>query len=70
MSSTEMARADFTPTGSYAVADDPLLFGDVNGDGKQDLILGNADFGTFIFDGNGDGTFQAPPGAPVSGSGR
>jgi hypothetical protein len=58
-------KGGFTPTGSYAVAGNPLLFADVNGDGKQDLIPGG--LATFIFPGNGDGTFQAPPGTPVSG---
>ncbi len=58
-------KGGFTPTGSYAVAGNPLFFADVNGDGKQDLIPGGLE--TFIFPGNGDGTFQAPPGTPVSG---
>jgi hypothetical protein len=58
-------KGGFTPTGSYAVAGNPLLFADVNGDGKQDLIAGG--LATFLFPGNGDGTFQAPPGTPVSG---
>jgi hypothetical protein len=58
-------KGGFTPTGSYAVAGNPLFFADVNGDGKQDLIPGGLE--TFIFHGNGDGTFQAPPGTPVSG---
>ncbi|WP_158750816.1 FG-GAP-like repeat-containing protein [Acidobacterium sp. S8] len=60
-------KGGFTPIGSYALTGSPLLFADVNGDGKQDLILGNAAAGTFIFSGNGDGTLQAPPGTPVSG---
>jgi hypothetical protein len=58
-------KGGFTPTGSYAVTGNPLLFADVNGDGKQDLIASALE--TFIFPGNGDGTFQAPPGTPVSG---
>jgi hypothetical protein len=58
-------KGGFTPTGSYAVTGNPLLFADVNGDGKQDLIPSAIE--TFIFPGNGDGTFQAPPGTPVSG---
>lgn len=58
-------KGGFTASGSYAVPDG--LFADVNGDGKPDLITASSSNGVFIFPGNGDGTFQAPPGAPVSG---
>jgi hypothetical protein len=60
-------KANFTPTGSYALATSPLLFADVNGDGKQDLIAAGGGGGLLIFPGNGDGTFQAPPSAPFNG---
>ncbi len=61
-------KGGFTPTGSLrcyyrAVR---LLFADVNGDGNQDLIAAGGSSEVFIFLGNGDGTFQAPPGTPVS----
>jgi len=59
-------KANFTPTGSYALAASAPLFADVNGDGKQDLIAAGSG-GLFIFPGNGDGTFQAPPSAPFYG---
>jgi hypothetical protein len=38
----------------------------VNGDGNLDAI-GGTEVAAFIFAGNGDGTFQAPPATPVSG---
>jgi len=61
-------KGGFTPTGSYGVgfSANPVLFADVNGDGKQDLILTSFN-GAVIFPGNGDGTFQAPPATPVYG---
>jgi hypothetical protein len=60
-------KGNFTPTGSYGVGFvSPVLFADVNGDGKQDLILANP-IGAVIFPGNGDSTFQAPPATPVYG---
>jgi hypothetical protein len=61
-------KGNFTATGSYApgYVGNPLLFADVNGDGKQDMILGNT-AADYIFAGNGDGTFQAPPATPVYG---
>jgi hypothetical protein len=41
-----------------------MAYGDVNGDGKQDLILtladSTADLDALVLLGNGDGTFQAP----------
>jgi FG-GAP-like repeat len=55
-------KGGFTPTGSYELAGYPTLFADVNADGKQDLIAGS-----FIFPGNGDVTFQAPPAVPFYG---
>ncbi len=59
-------KGNFTPTGSYALTAIPLLFADVNGDEKQDLIATSSN-GVYIFPGNGDGTFQAVPGAPFYG---
>jgi hypothetical protein len=60
-------KGNFTPTGSYAVGTTPLLFADLNGDGKQDLIaVGLA--GVYILPGNGDGTFQALPATPIYGT--
>jgi hypothetical protein len=59
-------KANFTPTGSYGLTANPPLFADVNGDGKQDLITAGSNE-LYIFPGNGDGTFQAPPGAPFYG---
>ncbi len=68
-------KGGFTPTGTYAVSAQPsgapsgagYLFGDVNGDGNQDLIVPSPTPGVFIFLGNGGSTFQAQPGTPVSG---
>ncbi len=59
-------KGNFTATGSYALTAIPLLFADVNGDEKQDLIATSSN-GVYIFPGNGDGTFQAVPGAPFYG---
>jgi hypothetical protein len=59
-------KGNFTPTGSYALTTTPLLFADLNGNGKQDLIAAGSST-LYIFPGNGDGTFQAPPGAPFYG---
>jgi Bacterial Ig-like domain (group 3)/FG-GAP-like repeat len=65
-------KGGFTPTGAYAVntqaglgAD--YLFADANGDGNQDLIVAGEASQVYVFLGNGDGTFEAPPGAAVSG---
>jgi Bacterial Ig-like domain (group 3)/FG-GAP-like repeat len=65
-------KGGFTPTGSYGISPQggavpEYLFADVNGDGNQDLIVAGAVSEVFVFPGNGDGTFQAPPGASVSG---
>ena len=60
-------KGNFTPTGSYAVSTTPLLFADLNGDGKQDLIA-TSSTGVYIFPGNGDGIFQAVPATPISGT--
>jgi Bacterial Ig-like domain (group 3)/FG-GAP-like repeat len=59
-------KGNFTPTGSYALTTTPLLFADVEGNGKQDLIATGSN-AVYIFPGNGDGTFQAAPGAPFYG---
>jgi hypothetical protein len=64
-------KGGFTPTGPYAVSAQAsgaeYLFGDVNGDGNQDLIVPSPTPGVFIYLGNGGSTFQAQPGTPVSG---
>jgi hypothetical protein len=65
-------KGGFTATGSYAVATQvglgaAYLFADANGDGNQDLIVAGGASEVYVFLGNGDGTFQAPPGAAVSG---
>jgi hypothetical protein len=60
-------KGNFTPTGSYAVGTTPLLFADLNGDGKQDLVASGL-AGVYILPGNGDGTFQALPATPIYGT--
>ena len=65
-------KGGFTPAGAYAIAVQvgvgaPYLFADVNGDGNQDVIVAGPASEVFTFLGNGDSTFQAPPGTPVSG---
>ncbi len=60
-------KGNFTSTGSYALTPFPLLFADVNGDGNQDLLASGGSNALYIFPGNGDGTFQATPGAPFYG---
>jgi Bacterial Ig-like domain (group 3)/FG-GAP-like repeat len=65
-------KGGFTPTGIYGIssqggANPEYLFADVNGDGNQDLIVAGGVSEVFVFPGNGDGTFQAPPAASVSG---
>jgi hypothetical protein len=60
-------KGNFTSTGSYALTPFPLLFADLNGDGNQDLLAPGGSNGLYIFPGNGDGTFQATPGAPFYG---
>jgi hypothetical protein len=61
-------KGNFTSTGSYAIIPYPLLFADVNGDGNQDLLASGGSNALYIYPGNGDGTFQAVPGTPFSGS--
>ncbi len=60
-------KGNFTATGSYALTPFPLLFADVNGDGNQDLLAPGGSNALYMFPGNGDGTFQATPGAPFYG---
>jgi Bacterial Ig-like domain (group 3)/FG-GAP-like repeat len=56
-------KGNFTPSGSYGVSGNPLLFADLTGQGNLGLIVGGT-AGTFYFAGDGDGTFQAVPGTP------
>ena len=43
---------------SGAISSDRLALGDVNGDGKLDVVVAGSD--TYVLLGNGDGSFQAP----------
>jgi hypothetical protein len=54
-------RASGSPTASVAL-------GDVNGDGKLDLVTANPDGSVGVLLGNGDGTFQAGKTSPVGAS--
>ena len=60
-------KGNFAPAGSYAVSTFPLLFADLNGDGKQDLVATGSG-GIYILPGNGDGTFPALPATPITGT--
>ncbi len=60
-------KGGFTPSGSYGVSGNPLLFADLTGQGNLGLIIGGT-AGTFYFPGGGDGTFQAVPGLPGYGA--
>jgi len=54
----------FGPLATYPVGGDPnaIAGGDINGDGRFDLVvtINNIDIGLALLMGNGDGTFQAP----------
>jgi hypothetical protein len=58
------AIANFAPQQVFNVGGDPrtLTIGDVNGDGKPDLVTANGTSGTVsVLAGNGDGSFQTQP---------
>jgi hypothetical protein len=59
-------KGGFSQGGSYAATGYPLI-GDINGDGKPDLLLGGR---TNVFlPGNGDGTLQGIPSTDLPGAG-
>jgi hypothetical protein len=60
-------KGNFTPSGSYGVSGNPLLFADLTGQGNLGVIVAGT-AGTFYFPGDGDGTFQAVPGTPGYGA--
>ena len=61
------ARATSRPLAATQSCTTPLLFADLNGDGKQDLVATGLG-GVYILPGNGDGTFQALPATPINGT--
>ena len=52
----------FATGGAFVKA---VAIGDLNGDGKPDLVVANADPGLAILLGNGNGTFQTPQSLPA-----